>query len=143
MSRLGLLTTALILIGGVSYAADKITLACSGTRLESPDESPVSLAFIIDQDQGIVTPLTADNIPGPPASISENTERRISLLLTATKANNDILGLLVRNNMLSVVRPGASTIQELPLFAGKGSLAFPRQLLNPRSNAIFLETHGI
>jgi hypothetical protein len=61
-----------------SYAADKMTLTCSGTRLEFPTESPVSLAFIIDQDQGIVTPLTQDNKPGPPASITENTERRIS-----------------------------------------------------------------
>jgi hypothetical protein len=87
MSKIGAiaLVVVLTLVSGCSDTdsegtasqerSSKITLLCSGTRLESP---PVSLAFMIDQDQGIVTPLTADNKPGPPASISENTEGRIS-----------------------------------------------------------------
>ena len=50
------LVTALTLLGGVSYAADKIALTCSGTMVSAGIKEPApNQSLVVDLDRGIVT----------------------------------------------------------------------------------------
>ena len=58
MSKFGLiaLVTVLTLLSGVSYAADKIALTCSGTMVSAGIKKPApNQSLVVDLDRGIVT----------------------------------------------------------------------------------------
>jgi hypothetical protein len=78
LSKIGpiALATALILLGGLGYAADKITLACSTADLDLkfPEfgKKPGSpLSMVIDLDRGVVS------MPAGEAAITKVTEHTI------------------------------------------------------------------
>jgi hypothetical protein len=78
LSKLGpttILTTLLALFTGVSYAADKITLTCSGMqwdgRVPIKKEAVPPQSVIIDLDKGIVT------MPLGDSDLSEITENYV------------------------------------------------------------------
>ena len=78
MAKIGLIAFAIaLLLTGASYAADKITLTCSGT-IKTTDfihgesgGSPVSTSIVVDLDQGTVA--TANDV----YSITKVTENHI------------------------------------------------------------------
>ena len=75
MSKIGLLAlTAAIAVAGVSYAADKIALACSGTETNGFKEWPTRpKSIIIDLERGTVTmPLTEEGGVFPITEVREN-----------------------------------------------------------------------
>ena len=76
MSKFGLiaLATVLTLLTGLSYAADKIALTCSGTMVASgTKETAPSQSLLIDLDRGIVTIGSIGKL-----SITKRTENSVS-----------------------------------------------------------------
>jgi hypothetical protein len=86
MSRIGLIAfaTAFLLTGG-AYAADEITLACSGNWLAGPtgasfsgkDRMPVSTSLVIDLDKKTITDTGGIGCQNPSCPITEVTDTYI------------------------------------------------------------------
>ena len=76
MSKFGLiaLVTVLTLLTGLSYAADKIALTCSGTMVSAGIKKPApNQSVVVDLDRGIVTIGSSGEL-----SIVKRTENSVS-----------------------------------------------------------------
>jgi hypothetical protein len=76
LSKFGLiaLVTVLTLLSGVSYAADKIALTCSGTMVSAGIKKPApNQSLVVDLDRGIVTIVSIGEL-----SIVTRTESSVS-----------------------------------------------------------------
>jgi hypothetical protein len=80
LSRM-LLVAPMLMLSGASYAADKITLICSGTRSIFGDfggsMNPVNTSLVIDLDKGVVSGLYGCSDPSCSFAITEVTETLI------------------------------------------------------------------
>jgi hypothetical protein len=82
MCKIGLIAFATaLLLSGVSLAADKITLTCSGTMSTfgkfGGSENPVNTSLVIDLDKGVVSGLYGCSDPSCSFAITEVTETLI------------------------------------------------------------------
>ena len=107
MSKIGLIAfAAALILTGVSYAADKIALTCSGTVMVPPlpGSSPTTTdrSFVVDFDNGTV--MSTDG----QSSITEVTENQVRFQGSDDKHNKHWDGVIDRYAETVLCRNGAS-----------------------------------